>query len=220
MAFTSTTLKAAIESYLQTAETTFVANENNIILQAEDRISKAVILPAARNYAPINLTSGSTVADLPSDFLAPFEVRISNANTFTPCDYVDVSLMREAFPNPLMVGVPRWYSMFSNDQFIFAPTPTTGLTAWVHYFYKPESITTAGTSWLGTHAENCLLYGCLSEAYLFLKGEPDLQKLYEDKFQAALADLKKLGEGLDMGDAARMGEVRVSKGATGAPVSG
>jgi hypothetical protein len=220
MAFTSTTLKAALESYLQTTETDFVANENNIILQTEDRISKAVILPAARNYAPINLTSGSTVADLPSDFLAPFEVRISDSNTFTPCDYVDVSLIREAFPNPLMVGVPRWYSMFSSEQLIFGPTPTTGLTAWVHYFYKPASITVAGTSWLGTHAENCLLYGCLSEAYLFLKGEADLQALYETKFQAALADLRKLGEGLDMGDAYRMGEIRAPRGSTGAPVSG
>ena len=219
MSFTDTTLKAAIQSYVQSEESDFVVNLDNFITQCEDRISKAVILPANRKYEPINLTSGSATADLPADFLAPFEVRISSAGTFTPVDYVDVSLIREAFPSPLMVGVPRWYSMFSDSQLILGPSPTTSLTAWVNYFYKPESITTASTSWLGTNAENCLLYGCLVEAYVFLKGEPDLMTLYEGKFQAALNDLKKLGEGLDMGDAYRMGEVRAMKGRTGASIS-
>lgn len=220
MPWTETTLKDAIQQYVQSDETSFVANLDTFITQAEDRICKAVILPANRQYAPINLTEGDTTATLPSDFLAPFELRISDSGTFTPVDYVDVSLIREAFPNPLMIGVPRWYSMFSSSEIILGPTPRSGLTAWLHYFYKPASITTASTSWLGTNAEQCLLYGCLVEAYTYLMGEADLMKLYEEKFQAALADLRKLGEGLDMGDARRMGEVRVVKGATGARVSG
>jgi hypothetical protein len=119
--------------------------------------------------------------------------------------------MRSAFPNPLMVGVPRWYSMFDATSIILAPTPTTGLRGWLNYFHKPESIVTAGTSWIGSNAENCLLYGCLAEAYTFLKGDADLMKLYEEKYQVALADLKKLGEGMDLGDSYRMGEVRLSR---------
>jgi len=210
VAWTYTTLKTAIESYLQNSETHFVDTYIDVaIKQTEDRISKSVILPANRNYQPLILTNGSTTANLPSDFLAPFELRISNSGEFTHVDYSDVSFLRSAYPNPLMVGVPRWYSMFDATTIILAPTPTTGLTGWLNYFYKPESIVTAGTSWLGSNAENCLLYGCLAEAYTFLKGDSDLMKLYEEKYQVALGDLKKLGESMDMGDAYRMSERRV-----------
>lgn len=214
MAWTDVTLTAAISAYLQDSETAFVSTYIPIaIKQTEDRISKSVILPMNRKYEPIILTNGSATADLPADFLAPFELRISDSGTFTQVDYSDVSFMRSAFPNPLMVGVPRWYSMFDSDSMILAPTPTTGLTAWLNYFHKPESIVTAGTSWLGDNAENCLLYGCLAEAYTYLKGEPDLMKLYEEKFQVALGNLKTLGEGMDLGDAYRFGERRGQTGA-------
>lgn len=209
MAWTSTTLTAAVSSYLQDFETTFVATYVPVaIKQCEDRISKAVILPMNRKNQTVVLTNGSVTADLPEDFLAPFELRISNAGDFTPVDYVDVSFMRSAYPNPLMVGVPRWYSMFDATSIVLAPTPSAGLTGWLNYFHKPESIIDAGTSWLGSNAENCLLYGSLSEAYIYLKGEMELQKQYEERFQLALSDLKKLGEGMDLGDAYRMGEVR------------
>lgn len=220
MGWTATTLKAALESYVQSDESNFIDNENNFITQAEDRISKSVILPANRKESPVLLTAGSSTMELPDDFLAPFDMRISNGGTFTPVDYVDVSYIREVFPNPLMIGVPRWYSMFGPYTYILAPSPTQSLTAWLNYFYKPESITTAGTSWLGDNAENCLLYACLVEAYTYLKGEPDLLALYEGRFQSALSDLRKLGEGLDMGDSYRAGEIRVSRGRTGTPVSG
>lgn len=211
MAWTSTTLKAAIESYIQTDETTFVANLDNIIKQAEDRISKAVILPSARKAAEVTLTNGSVSATLPTDFLAPFSLLINSAGLFTAAAYADVSLIRELYPNPLMTGVPRWYSMMTATTIVLSPTPTSGLSATLNYFYKPDSIVTGGTSWLGTNAENCLLYGCLSEAYTYLKGEADLMKLYEEKFVMAVKDLKTLGEGLDLGDSYRFGERRVAR---------
>lgn len=211
MPFTDTSLKATITQYVQDDEASFVANLDTFILQCEDRISKAVILPMNRYNSPISLTNGSATADLPEDFLAPFELRISDSGTFTPVDYVDVSLIREAFPDPLMVGVPRWYSMFDSDSIVLGPTPREGLTGWLNYFRKPPSITVAGTSWLGTNAESCLLYGCLVEAYRYLKGEVDLMKEYEGKFQEGLHGLMTLGEGMDLGDAYRMGERRVGK---------
>lgn len=208
MAWTSTTLKQAIQDYLQNTETSLVSNLDNIIIQAEDRISKAVILPSSRTAADITLTQGSVSAALPSDFLAPFSLLIKSGTDYSAAAYADVSLIRELYPNPLMTGVPRWYSMMTSSTIVLSPTPTSGLSATLNYFYKPASITVGGTSWLGTNAENCLLYGCLSEAYTYIKGEADLMKLYEEKFVMAVKDLKTLGEGLDLGDAFRMGERR------------
>ena len=62
----------------------------------------------------------------------------------------------------------------------------------IHYFHKPTSITTSadGTSWLGTNAESALLYGCLVEAYTFLKGDPDLMQVYIGRYEEALRDLQ------------------------------
>lgn len=211
MPFTDETLKTKITEYVQNDETSFVDNLDTFIIQCEDRISKSVILPMNRYSDTVTLTSGVITANLPEDFLAPFELRIVSGSTTTPVDYVDVSLIREAFPNPEMVGVPRWYSMYDSTSIILGPTPTTDLTGTLNYFRKPPSITTAGTSWLGTNAENCLLYGCLVEAYIYLKGEAGLLKEYNDKFNEALDKLIVLGEGMDLGDAFRMGERRVGK---------
>lgn len=211
MAWTDATLTTAICDYTQNFETGFVANIPEFITIVEDRISKAVILPMNRKNATVTITNNQQTATLPTDFLAPFELRMVLSGEYTPVDYVDVSFMRSAYPNPTVTGTPRWYSMYDANTIILAPTPTTGLSGWLNYFHKPESITTAGTSWLGDNAEDCLLYGCLAEAYTYMKGEPDLMKTYEERFQQALGMLQKLGEGMDLGDAYRMGERRLSR---------
>lgn len=212
MAWTSATLTQAIQDYLQNSETGFVANIPIMIQQAEDRISKAVILPMNRKTTALAFVAGTQTVALPPDFLAPFEFRaiITATNNYNLIDYYDVAYMRETYPNPATTGVPKFYSMFDSSTLIMAPTPDATCSGSLRYFYKPDSITVTTTSWLGTNAENCLLYGCLTEAYAYMKGEADLQKLYEDRFVAALAALKTLGEGMDMGDAARMSERRTS----------
>lgn len=211
MAFTYATLVSALETYLQTTETNFVAALPTIVQQAEDRISKTVILPANRKTATLTYVNGTQTVALPTDFLAPFELRSVVAGAYTPTDYVDVSYVLEAYPVPTVTGVPKVYSMFDAVTLILGPTPGAATTGLLHYFYKPESIVTASTSWLGTNAESCLLYACLVEAYTYLKGEADLIKLYDDKYMMALKQLQTLGEGLDLGDAYRMNERRVPR---------
>jgi hypothetical protein len=68
---------------------------------------------------------------------------------------------------------------------------------------------TAGTSWVGDNFETVLLYGSLREAYTYLKGEQDMMQYYDQKYQEAVAQLKRLGDGLDRQDAYRSGQVRV-----------
>ena len=211
MAWTNSTLTEAIKDYLQEEEASFVANIPIFIQQCEDRINKEVILPANRKNGTVTITNAVATASLPSDFLAPFELRMVVSNVYSPVDYVDVSLIREAYPTSTTTGTPRWYSMYDASTIILGPTPGSGFSGWLNYFYKPVSITTGVATWLGTNAEDCLLYGALSEGYVYLKGEPDLQQLYENRFLSELAKLRRLGEGMDLGDAARMGERRVQR---------
>ena len=209
MAFTFTTLKTAIQDYTQNSETTFVNNLSIIIKQAEDRILKSIQLPDFRKNVTGTLTDGNQYLSTPSDFLAPYSLAIDNSGS----EYLvfkDVNFIREAYPVASTEGIPKYYAIFDSNTFIVGPTPNANLTAELHYFYKPQSITESsdGTSWLGTNAESSLLYGSLYEAYTFMKGEPDIMQLYATRYQEALKELKELGEGYDTTDNYRSGSVR------------
>jgi hypothetical protein len=92
--------------------------------------------------------------------------------------------------------------------FILGPTPNANYTAELHFYYYPESIVTAGTSWLGDNFDTVLLYGSLVEAYTFMKGETDLLAVYDSKYKEALAQAKRLGDGLERQDSYRSGQYR------------
>jgi len=119
-------------------------------------------------------------------------------------------MLQDFTPNPATTGTPLYYADWDEATFLLAPTPDTAFTMELHYFYRPQSITVSvgGTSWLGDNAELALLYGALVEAYTFLKGEPDLLGLYNQRFQESLQWLKNLGEGLQTRDQYRYDRVR------------
>jgi hypothetical protein len=128
----------------------------------------------------------------------------------------DVSYIREFFPNPRFTAKPEVYALFGSQtsfpnelSFIIGPTPNATYTAELHYFYYPESIVDAGTSWLGDNFDTVLLYGALRQAYLFMKGEPDMIANVEQKYMEALQQAKRLGDGLERQDSYRSGQVRV-----------
>ena len=128
----------------------------------------------------------------------------------------DVNFIREAYPNPLQRAKPKHYAIFGPNSgnenelvFIVGPTPDAAYGMELHYYYYPESIVTAGTSWLGDNFDTVLLYGSLVEAYTYMKGEADMMALYNGKYQEALGLLKNLGDAKQRGDAYQDGQVRL-----------
>jgi hypothetical protein len=128
----------------------------------------------------------------------------------------DVNFIREVYPNPTNKAEPKYYAIFGPQSadvnelsFILGPTPDVTYKAELHYYYYPESIVDAGTSWLGDNFDSALLYGSLVEAYTFMKGEQDMMQLYDAKYKEALALLKNLGDGKQRMDAYRDGQVKV-----------
>jgi hypothetical protein len=213
MAWTYTTLKTAIEDYLQTTETSFVTNLPTFITQAEERILRTVQLPDFRKNVTGSVTSGNQYLTMPDDFLSQYSLAIDNSG-YEYLLFKDANFIRESFPSSTSQGVPKYYGIFDDANFIIGPTPNANFDVELHYLYKPNSITTdvSGTSWLGDNAENALLYGSLIEAYVYLKGDPDMMSLYQSKFDESLAQLKILGEGFNTTDNYRSGSVFVNRG--------
>jgi hypothetical protein len=128
----------------------------------------------------------------------------------------DVNFIREVYPSPLVTAKPKYYAIFGpvynnvNElTFIVGPTPDIGYKAELHYYYYPTSIVTAGTTWLGDNFSSSLLYGSLVEAYTFMKGEPDMMALYDNKYKESLALLQNLGQGKQRGDSYRDGQIKI-----------
>jgi hypothetical protein len=106
----------------------------------------------------------------------------------------DVNFIREAYPGPAVTGLPKHYANFDDTAFILGPTPDAAYTVELHYGYYPESIVTAGTTWLGDEFDSALLNGALLEAIRFMKGEPDIIANYEKLYLQAIGLIKMLGD--------------------------
>lgn len=190
---------------------------NTFIQQAEERIYNTVQIPSLRKNVTGNCSSTNKYLACPNDYLSTYSLAVIDADgNYEYLLNKDVNYIRQAYPNPNDTGLPRYYALFGsrlNDPneltFILGPTPDANYGAELHYFYYPESIVTAGTSWLGDNYSPALLYGTLVEAYTYMKGETDMIQLYQAKYQEALGQLKRLGDGLERGDAYRDGQTKL-----------
>ena len=193
---------------------------NRFIEQAEQRIYNSVQFPSIRKNVTGTVTTGNKYLSCPDDFLSTYSLAIETADGQEFLLNKDVNFIRQAYPKTTDTATPKYYALFgptvsgstiSNElSFILGPTPDSTYTVELHYYYYPESITTATTTWLGDNFDTALLYGCLVEAYTFMKGEADIMSFYNTKYLEALALAKRLGDGLERGDAYRNGQYRVA----------
>ena len=222
-------LVAAIQSYTENQfPATYLADGstvsstsqiNRIIEQAEQRIYNSVQFPSLRKNQTGIVSTSTPYLSAPSDFLSSYSFAVIDATgRYNYMLNKDVNFIREAYPNPASSGLPKHYALFgptvisgviTNElSFLLGPTPDAAYTVELHYYYYPESIVTAGTTWLGDNFDTVLLYGCLIEAYTYMKGAQDIVALYDTKYKEALALAKRLGDGLERQDAYRSGQYR------------
>jgi hypothetical protein len=178
--------------------------------QAEQRIYNTVQLLELRKNVTGNATATNMYLSVPSDWLANFSLAVIDP-TSGAYDYLlnkDVNYIREAFPYPATTGKPTHYAMFDQNSYLLGPTPDASYNMELHYFYYPQSIVTAGTSWIGDNFDSVLLYGSLLEAYTFMKGEQDVLGGYQKRYDEALGLLKVLSEGKNRQDMYRTQQVR------------
>ena len=194
---------------------------DSMIKRTEQLIYNTVQLPSLRKNVTGTLTGDNKYLASPNDFLSVYSLAVIKANG----EYLyllnkDVNWLREAYPNPNVTALPKYYAIFgptttntdppavTNElSFILGPTPDANYGVELHYFYLPESIVTAGTSWLGDNFDSALLNGCLVEAARFMKAEADIIQNYDKLYVQSIALLKQLGDGKMRTDAYRTGQV-------------
>ena len=204
-------LSTLIQDYCESTEQSFVSNIPTFVQVAEERIYNTVQIPAIRKNVTGTTTASFQYLALPSDWLSTFSLAVIDPTT-GEYEYLlnkDVNYIRQAYPPPNSTGKPAYYAILDDTSMILGPTPDLAYTMELHYYYYPASIVTNSTSWLGDNFESVLLYGSLREAYTYLKGEQDMMQYYDQKYQEALGQLKRLGDGLDRQDAYRSGQARV-----------
>jgi hypothetical protein len=208
-----TELKTAVED---TTENTFSATDfANLTRLSEQRIYNSVQLPALRKNVTGTLTQGTPYLSAPTDFLSVFSLAVISGGEYSFLLNKDVNFIRESFPSASTQGVPKYYALFGPDSsnpdeltFILGPTPSAALTAELHYFYYPQSIVTAGTSWLGDNFDSVLFNAVMVEASRFMKQEQDIIAMMDKEYAQSLTLLKNLGDGKQRQDAYRSGQVR------------
>jgi hypothetical protein len=203
-----TELKANIQDI---CETTFTDDQLAMFTQqAEQKIYNTVQIPALRKNVTGTLTSSNKYLSTPSDFLWSYSLAVvDGSGVYHFLLNKDVNFMREAYPNPAVTGLPKHYAYFDDNTFIVGPTPDSGYASELHYGYYPQSIVTAGTTWLGDEFDSALLNGALLEAIRFMKGEPDIVATYEKMYLQSITLLKNLGDGKLREDAYRSGQFRI-----------
>ena len=203
-----------------TATLTAKQQIDTFIQQAEQRIYNSVQFPSLRKNVTGVTEAGNKYLSCPTDFLAPYSMAvIDDTGVYEYLLNKDVNYIRAAYPNPATTGIPRYYAIFGptvasgviTDElsFILGPTPNTIYSVELHYYYYPESITTASTSWLGDNFDSLLLYGALLEGYTYMKGEADVIANYMKRYEEAMMLAKRLGDGMERRDAYRSGQVRM-----------
>jgi hypothetical protein len=210
-------LVVAVSDYCENSFPT--TDMDTFIRQAEQRIYNTAQPANLRKNVTGSLTQGNKYLGCPSDFLSVYSLAIypSAGGDYLYLLNKDVNFVREAYPNPATQGKPKHYAIFgpqSNDinelAFIVGPTPNAAYGAELHYYYYPESIVTAGTTWLGDNFDSVLLYGTICEALVYMKGEGDMITVANERYNQAIALYKNLADGKQRMDAYRDGQVRTS----------
>lgn len=199
-------------------ENTFPTDDMNMFIkQAEQKIYNTVQLASLRKNVTGLTTANNKYLSAPNDFLSAYSIAV--VHTDGEYHYLlnkDVNFIREAYPKATDTGFPEHYAIFGPNSalpdeltFILGPTPDAQYEVEMHYYYYPESIVTAGQTWLGDNFDSALLNGTLVEAIRYMKGEADMVALYQNMYDRAMIQLKQLGDGKQRQDMYRDGQIRV-----------
>ena len=201
MATTYSELTQQILDYTETSSDVLTSTiTNDFIEHAENRIFRDVDIDVFKSHQSANLTASNPFLSLPGGS-RPEPTSLGTVRTmqiFAPSgtptrsflEQRDVSYMNEYWPDRTATAEPRYWAWWDHNTIYVAPTPDLAYNVELGITRLPTRLSSSNsTSWLGDNAPALLLYGCLAEAFKFLKGPAQMLQIYEQSYQRALQEL-------------------------------
>lgn len=173
-------------------EYTFTDSQIKLFTQnTEKLVYNTLRLPTLRKGSSGSTSANNQYLSLPADFIWPESVAVKRpSGAHLNLIVKDFTFIREAYPNPSDTGLPKYYAFLDDGALLLGPTPDDNYPVEMFYGYFPESIVTAGNTWLGDNYGDVLLNGCMVEAARFNKAEPDIIENYGRMFTVSLETTK------------------------------
>jgi len=199
MAYTLDNLRTDVRNYTE-VDDGVLSNTvlDTIIKNTENKIYREADSDDNRFYATSNLVSGNRYVTIPSDlrFIRYVQLKDSSGNQVY-LEKKDTSYMATFYDTPsTQSGFPKYYANWDANFWVVAPTPNATFEITLAYVKQPISITNTTTpsaapaatngTYISNKYQDLLLYGCLVEAYGYLKGPADMLQYYTQTYQKAL----------------------------------
>jgi hypothetical protein len=184
---------------------------NTFITMAENRILRDIDLDVFKLEVAGNLSANNRFLTAPTDILTHrYMMLTSPTGDQIFLDFRDTSFMKEYWPDGTELGVPKYYSVWDQNTFYVAPTPSLAYSVELGYIYRPAQLSASNTTtWVSTNAPESLLYACLFQAYSYTKGPPDMLAYFNNAYKEAIQGLGIEQQGRRRRDEYRDGMIRI-----------
>ena len=220
---TYTELVTQIREYTETDANVLTAVIiDDFIEHTENRILRELNIPAFVSHQFANFTTNNAFLSLPGG-AGPTPVLFATINSMmiysaagtgdrTFLERKDVSFMNEYWPDRSITGTPKYYSQWDDNTVYVVPTPDAAYTVEMSMSKLPDRLDTSTTStWLSNNAPTLMLYGCLIEAFKYLKGTAEMLQVYQQSYSTALQEVAAQYMGMGKRDAYQSGVIRIPK---------
>jgi hypothetical protein len=180
-----TELVTALKEGCEYEEAAFVAAIPEFFKRAEERILRDIDLPAFHQTDSASTSPSSRFLSVPDGYLYSHYL-IVNGRLLLP---KQVDWIAECYPTGTAAGTPIYYAQWDENSLILGPTPAAIYACELRYTRQPESIVTAGTTWLGDNAHRALYYAAKIEADLFMRQDDNVILADNESYKDALSGL-------------------------------
>lgn len=181
-----------IRNYTEVGSNVFTTSViNTFITMAENRILRDIDLDVFKLEVTGTLTANNKFLTAPSDILTHrYLILTSAGGDQIFLDFRDTSFMKEYWPDGTDTGIPKYYSVWDQNTFYIAPTPSSSYSVEMGYIYRPAQLSSTNTTtWVSINAPEALLYACLIQAYSYTKGPKEMLDYFNGSYTQAMQGL-------------------------------
>lgn len=202
-ATTFTTLQATLRKYIErgsVSDTTVYDMLPELINMAERNIALGLNVTGIREIVTATMVAGTSVYQKPSNWRRTVAINFGSGATLDQRAGLfsrSYEYCRDYWPDDTETDSPKFYSDYSDEYMLFAPTPDAAYPFEMIYYAKPTLLDDSNqTNWITESWPQLLLYATLREVAPFMKEDQRMATwdgMYSQLLQSITSDdLKKV----------------------------